>query len=151
MVADLIPGFEQRHVEANGMVIRSPLGGSGPPLLLLHGHPQTHVTWRKVARELAERFKSPRPIAPNQIRTPPANHRNRRMLPPLVEFGQTSRGSCPVATVGLSCTPKRLRGLPVEVGPIDADITQGMVIELREFRQQSRPEPTGRRVVRCLP
>ena len=64
MVADLIPGFEQRHVEANGMVIRSPLGGSGPPLPpAAWPSPEHTVTWRKVARELAERFKSARPIA----------------------------------------------------------------------------------------
>jgi haloacetate dehalogenase len=56
MTADLIPGFEQRDVEANGVRIRVALGGSGPPLLLLHGHPQTHVTWHKVAPKLAERF-----------------------------------------------------------------------------------------------
>jgi haloacetate dehalogenase len=31
-------------------------GGSGPPLLLLHGYPQTHVMWRKVAPRLAEHF-----------------------------------------------------------------------------------------------
>jgi haloacetate dehalogenase len=29
----------------------------GPPLLLLHGHPQTHAMWHKVAPELAKRFK----------------------------------------------------------------------------------------------
>jgi len=56
MTADLIPGFEQRDVEANGVRIRVALGGSGPPLLLLHGHPQTHVTWHKVAPKLAQRF-----------------------------------------------------------------------------------------------
>ena len=55
-ISDLIKGFEQRDVEANGTVIRVALGGSGPPLLLLHGHPQTHVTWHKVAPRLAERF-----------------------------------------------------------------------------------------------
>jgi haloacetate dehalogenase len=31
-------------------------GGSGPPLLLLHGHPQTHVIWHKVADQLAQQF-----------------------------------------------------------------------------------------------
>jgi hypothetical protein len=31
-------------------------GGSGPPLLLLHGHAQNHVTWCKVAPRLAERY-----------------------------------------------------------------------------------------------
>jgi haloacetate dehalogenase len=36
--------------------IRAAVGGGGKPLLLLHGHPQTHVTWRKVAPALAERF-----------------------------------------------------------------------------------------------
>ena len=30
--------------------------GSGPPLLLLHGYPQTHVIWHKIASQLAERF-----------------------------------------------------------------------------------------------
>jgi haloacetate dehalogenase len=36
--------------------IRAAAGGSGPPLLLLHGHPQTHATWRKIAPVLAEHF-----------------------------------------------------------------------------------------------
>ena len=38
------------------ITIRAAVGGSGPPLLLLHGHPQTHVTWHKVASALAKRF-----------------------------------------------------------------------------------------------
>jgi haloacetate dehalogenase len=38
------------------ITIRAALGGKGPPLLLLHGHPQTHVTWRKVAPSLAGHF-----------------------------------------------------------------------------------------------
>lgn len=38
------------------VVLRAAIGGSGPPLLLLHGHPQTHVTWHKVAALLADRF-----------------------------------------------------------------------------------------------
>ncbi|BBI63789.1 hypothetical protein HSBAA_50950 [Vreelandella sulfidaeris] len=32
------------------------MGGSGPALLLLHGHPQTHVIWHKVANALAQHF-----------------------------------------------------------------------------------------------
>lgn len=56
MAADLIAGFEWCDVEANGIRIRVAIGGSGPPLLLLHGHPQTHVTWHKVAPVLAGRF-----------------------------------------------------------------------------------------------
>lgn len=38
------------------LTIRAAVGGKGPPLLLLHGHPQTHVTWRKVAPALARHF-----------------------------------------------------------------------------------------------
>ena len=39
---------------STGVTIRFAVAGSGPALLLLHGHPQTHVTWRKVAPRLAE-------------------------------------------------------------------------------------------------
>lgn len=40
----------------NGADIFGVKGGEGPPLLLLHGHPQTHLIWERCARELAERF-----------------------------------------------------------------------------------------------
>jgi haloacetate dehalogenase len=55
--APFLEGFELSDVELeNGITLRVASGGSGPPLLLLHGHPQTHVTWRKVAPTLARRF-----------------------------------------------------------------------------------------------
>jgi haloacetate dehalogenase len=51
---DLFPGFAKRRVETtDGIQIYLRTGGSGPPLLLLHGYPQTHVMWHKVAPELA--------------------------------------------------------------------------------------------------
>lgn len=40
----------------NGIEIAAVKGGSGPPLLLLHGYPQTRACWRKIAAPLAERF-----------------------------------------------------------------------------------------------
>jgi len=49
-------GFETRRIATSGAEIHLRLGGSGPPLLLLHGYPQTHVIWHKVAPALAERF-----------------------------------------------------------------------------------------------
>ncbi|WP_034158092.1 alpha/beta fold hydrolase [Sphingomonas sp. ERG5] len=52
----LMPGFRWYDIDAEGVRIRTAIGGSGPPLLLLHGHPQTHLTWHKVAPALAERF-----------------------------------------------------------------------------------------------
>lgn len=52
-----MPGFELADVTGrDGVSIRAAHGGRGPPLLLLHGHPQTHITWRKVAPQLARRF-----------------------------------------------------------------------------------------------
>jgi haloacetate dehalogenase len=51
---DLFPGFAERRIRtAADVEIHARVGGSGPPLLLLHGYPQTHVAWHKVAPELA--------------------------------------------------------------------------------------------------
>lgn len=49
-------GFTLEHREANGQRIRLRRGGEGPPLLLLHGNPQTHAMWHAVAPALARRF-----------------------------------------------------------------------------------------------
>ena len=52
----MFAGFESHRIRANGIEIAGVKGGSGPPLLLLHGHPQTHVIWHRIAGRLAERF-----------------------------------------------------------------------------------------------
>jgi haloacetate dehalogenase len=55
--APFFDGFRLVNVSLPSRVtIRAALGGQGPPLLLLHGHPQTHITWRKVAPSLAAQF-----------------------------------------------------------------------------------------------
>jgi len=48
--------FEHNNVVANGVNIHFRIGGCGPALLLLHGHPQTHFIWHKVADHLATQF-----------------------------------------------------------------------------------------------
>lgn len=48
--------FEMDDFQATGARIRFRRGGDGPPLLLLHGNPLTHISWHKVANRLAERF-----------------------------------------------------------------------------------------------
>src|SRR5438094_1073964 len=55
-MADFFPGFERRRVATSGAEINLVTGGSGPPLLLLHGYPQTHIMWRKIAPRLAQDF-----------------------------------------------------------------------------------------------
>jgi haloacetate dehalogenase len=47
------PGFKPFKVKTSGAEINGVIGGSGPPILLLHGAPQTHITWRMVAPKLA--------------------------------------------------------------------------------------------------
>jgi haloacetate dehalogenase len=55
-MTDFFPGFERRRIETSGSAINLVTGGSGPPLLLLHGYPQTHLMWRKLAPRLAGDF-----------------------------------------------------------------------------------------------
>ncbi len=48
--------FKQIKVQTNGAEINLVHAGSGNPLLLLHGYPQTHIMWHKVAPALIDRF-----------------------------------------------------------------------------------------------
>lgn len=52
---DLFAGFDAGVVDVNGVSIAFRRGGSGSPVLLLHGYPQTHVMWHHVAPALASR------------------------------------------------------------------------------------------------
>jgi haloacetate dehalogenase len=50
------PGFVRSMVQTSGTTINVLKGGGGPPLLLLHGAPQSHVSWRLVAPQLAKEY-----------------------------------------------------------------------------------------------
>jgi haloacetate dehalogenase len=52
----MFEGFEKQTRRVNGVDIAYRMGGNGPALLLLHGHPQTHMIWHKVAGTLAQHF-----------------------------------------------------------------------------------------------
>jgi haloacetate dehalogenase len=52
----VLDGFQQDRITTTGAEINLRRAGEGPPLLLLHGYPQTHVMWHKIAPALAERF-----------------------------------------------------------------------------------------------
>ncbi|QPF74530.1 alpha/beta hydrolase [Roseateles sp. DAIF2] len=55
---ELFPGFARHDIEVDaGVAIHARVGGAGPPLLLLHGHPQTHAIWHRVAPVLARHFR----------------------------------------------------------------------------------------------
>ncbi len=49
-------GFKAEDIDAGGLRVHMVHAGSGPPLLLLHGYPQTHAMWHQVAPALSDRF-----------------------------------------------------------------------------------------------
>ena len=55
-MSTLFPGFETRRIRTSGASIHLEIGGDGPPVLLLHGYPQTHAMWHKVAPQLAREY-----------------------------------------------------------------------------------------------
>ena len=55
-VERFFPGFTRTQVKTTGATINVVKGGDGPPLLLLHGAPQTHITWRLVAPQFAKSY-----------------------------------------------------------------------------------------------
>src|SRR5439155_14369877 len=54
--APLFPGFKTPKIKTSGATINLVSGGKGSPVLLMHGYPQTHVLWHKIAPKLAEKF-----------------------------------------------------------------------------------------------
>ncbi|NEQ51590.1 MAG: alpha/beta hydrolase [Leptolyngbya sp. SIO3F4] len=52
----MFPNFQTRTLQTTFTHIHARIGGNGPPLLLLHGYPQTHVMWHRIAPQLAEHF-----------------------------------------------------------------------------------------------
>ena len=54
--ATMLPEFKSRRVPAGDVEIHLRIAGDGPPLLLLHGYPQTHLMWHKIAPRLAQEF-----------------------------------------------------------------------------------------------
>ena len=55
-MTDFFPGFSRERIKVDDVTIHARVGGAGPPLLLLHGAPQSHVMWRRTAPALAQRF-----------------------------------------------------------------------------------------------
>jgi len=53
---DFFPGFKKLTAKTSGATINFVTAGNGPGLLLLHGYPQSHIEWRKIAPQLAQKF-----------------------------------------------------------------------------------------------
>lgn len=61
---ELFPGFEARTISVGGGKLFCRVGGKGPALLLLHGYPQSHVIWHKIAPTLQDHFTLVMPDLP---------------------------------------------------------------------------------------
>ena len=55
-LADLFPGFSSEWINTRSGRVFARVGGKGPPLLLLHGNPFSHLSWQKFAPRLAQEF-----------------------------------------------------------------------------------------------
>jgi haloacetate dehalogenase len=53
----LLQGFKRGAIETSGATINYVAAGAGEPILLLHGYPETHVCWHRIAPELAKRYR----------------------------------------------------------------------------------------------
>ena len=53
MSDDLFPGFTPHWISTEAGQIFARVGGDGPPLVLLHGFPETHACWHRIAPQLA--------------------------------------------------------------------------------------------------
>jgi haloacetate dehalogenase len=74
-------GFKLSQIDVGEVSLRVRHGGSGPPLLLLHGHPETHMMWGKIADDLARDFT---------VMAPDLRGYGRSTLPPASDDHATS-------------------------------------------------------------
>ena len=73
----MFEGFNRTEIETSGTTINLVHGGSGDPVLLLHGYPQNHVMWHKVAPRWPSDFRGGRPGPPGLRRQRQASVRRR--------------------------------------------------------------------------
>ena len=52
----MLKNFIQKQIRTSEAIINTKICGNGPPILFLHGYPQTHVIWHKVAPKLSKYF-----------------------------------------------------------------------------------------------
>ncbi len=86
----MFDGFAERWVSTRGARIYALVGGSGPPLLLMHGYPQNHVAWHAVAPRLVDHFSLVLPDLRGASTGPPpdpenANYSKRMMAEDMIE------------------------------------------------------------------
>ena len=171
-VAALFPGFRHLDMRTSGAVIRLRHGGSGPPLLLLHGNPQNHVAWHKIAARLAKNYHVVLPdlrgYGDSSLPEPGPNHINysfRAMARDMVEVmeqlghhrfflagcdrgGRTSHRMC------LDHPERVIKVCLMDVLPnyfVWTNITRAWVIGTWHWAFMAQPEPFPERMISAVP
>lgn len=171
-VAAHFPGFEHMDVRTQGAVIRLRHGGTGPPLLLVHGNPQNHTCWYKIAARLAQHYHVIMPdlrgYGDSSLPEPGAEHINysfRSMAGDLTEimdqFGYDKffvaghdRGG---RTVHRMCTdhPQRIQKVCLmDIVPnhyVWTHTTKSWVIGTWHWAFMAQPEPFPERMISAVP
>jgi haloacetate dehalogenase len=171
-VAGLFPGFQHLDMRTSGAVIRLRHGGSGPPLLLLHGNPENHVAWHKIASRLAKNYHVVLPdlrgYGDSSLPEPGPNHINysfRAMAQDIVEVmeqlgyrhfflaghdrgGRTSHRMC------LDHPERVMKVCLIDVLPnyfVWTNTTKAWVIATWHWAFMAQPEPFPERLMSAVP
>lgn len=171
-VADFFPGFEHLEMTTSGAVIRLRHGGSGPPLLLLHGNPQNHVCWHKIAARLAQHFHVILPdlrgYGDSSLPEPGPDHSNysfRAMALDMVEVMEGlgykefflvghDRGGRTAHRLCLDHPERVRRVCLMDIIPnyyVWTNITKGWVIKTWHWGFMAQPEPFPERLISAVP
>lgn len=99
MVVPLPSTFRYERVQAEGVSINCARAGDGPPVLFLHGYPQTHLTWHQVAPALEDEYTvvltDLRGYGDSDKPAPATSCRSRRLDGPWTPCGPSSRTAAP--------------------------------------------------------
>ena len=171
-VAEFFPGFKHVEMATSGAVIRLRHGGDGPPLLLLHGNPQNHVHWHKVASALAKHYHVVLPdlrgYGDSSLPEPGQDHENytfRNMALDMVEVMEglgykeyflagVDRGGRTSFRMCLDY-PERIRKVCLmDIIPnyyVWANPTKNWVIKTWHWGFMAQPEPFPERLISAVP
>ncbi len=171
-VAAFFPGFKHLNMKTSGAVIRLRHGGSGPPLLLLHGNPQNHVQWHKIATRLAEKYHVILPdlrgYGDSSLPEPGENHINysfRAMALDMVEIMEqlghqkfylagVDRGGRTAHRLCLDHPDRVIKACLMDVVPnyyVWTNPTKDWVVKTWHWGFMAQPEPFPERLISAVP
>jgi haloacetate dehalogenase len=166
------PGFQHLDMRTSGAIIRLRHGGSGPPLLLVHGNPENHTCWYKVAGKLAQQYHVVLPdlrgYGDSSLPDPGPNNINfsfREMARDLIEVMEHlgyqrfmtaghDRGGRTTHRLCLDHPERVIKACIMDVVPnyhVWTNITKSWVIGTWHWGFMAQPEPFPERLISAVP